>query len=387
MSPRITIGKRVNADGTVSFFARWADAVTGRDVRQTVCRTEPKPTQRSLRAWRRRAAEQVYRLQQMLAGGPGRADPIEPTRIETARARFLDWCQEPTPDGVPNAEPGTVRNKDRITADFVQFLRATWSPGPRFMHHLRRSYVAQWRQELVRRGLGAATINSYVATLASWFAWAVDFGTMATNPCHDLKRFKVDNGKRAAPAITTFAALADLLGQTIPDGRVRDAAVILATTGMRQGEARALCWTDWNAAAGTLTIPGRTVERTKRHARTIPLTDQATETLHRMASARSETSGPYILGVRNHHKPLTSQLNAWLKPYGIRPHDLRRTYRVLMESLGAPGEIIDDLMGHRTTRVRAAYTPEINVQAAARWVRRFGDALRDAMTPEPSAQM
>lgn len=369
---KVSVLKRKNpSDGSWTLSLRWLEA-GGREVRQKAIRTGPKCGVREYRkamALARRSAAQKRRE---LDGPPSSRDErIMPLRVDRAKAEFLRWSARLSPDGVPNSADGTIANKQRHLESFLAHV-AERDPQCRVwhIHHVLRYHVAQWRDWLVQQGLGAATINGMIGSVSSWLAWAVQYGHCKMNVCDKLKRLREDNGRAEVPVRTP----GDLqkLAESLDDDDKAAVVMLLACTGLRGGELKVLRLEDWDPQADTLTVPEIGTERTKKHHRTMPLCRQAAEALSRLAT---DSKGPYLIGPENGHRPLTSQVGRWLEPHKLTPHDLRRFFITAMETIGAPKDVINDLVGHSPGKVRAAYTPQENLEAAQPWIERFATWL------------
>jgi integrase len=82
-----------------------------------------------------------------------------------------------------------------------------------------------------------------------------------------------------------------------------------------------------------------------------------------------------LLCVATEGKAMSSELNRWLRPHGITPHDLRRWFQTTLESVQAPQYLIDDLMGHKPGRVRMAYSGQMDPEQARPWVEKVESHL------------
>jgi len=133
----------------------------------------------------------------------------------------------------------------------------------------------------------------------------------------------------------------------------------LATTGMRQGELRAMRRADTDLAGQRLTIPNEGHETTKRHARVIPLCNTTNTAVRDYWMARTDDN--YLM-LESQGRPLSSQLNTWLKPHGLRPHDLRRWAINALHGGKFSQAWIDYLVGHapRTTDAAFYTAPSLN---------------------------
>jgi len=366
---RVTIWKRWNkGDGSCALYLRYTDPLTRRDERELVYRTEPRAGVRTMRRAmgiaRDLAAE---KRRELLADGATRLEQIG---LEDGRDAYLLWCQSLGPNGMERRARVTVSNNERNITAFLGQLAAEQRVTVGMMHQIRRTHVARWRDWLAGRGLSAGTVNNMVASVSAWLAWGEDHGHIHANPCRRILYERVGN-RRANPPITGPDELVRLQDK-MPDRHRADVVLLLACTGLRQGEFGDMTWECWKEGESLLEVPeGR--ETTKRHARRIPLTTQATEALRRLR-AESE-GGPYIAGARKGYNKLTSQVNKWLKPCGVKPHDLRRFFVTALETIGAPKSVIDDLAGHSPGKVRAAYTPTDNLAVARRWIAVFAKWL------------
>jgi len=372
----IGIPERVNANGSVSFFFRWTDPVTGKPCKKMVQRTEPQPTPRALREYRALLHRQAMLFRSQLEGADreGGRQEIMPIALHDGLEKYLEWSRSASPHGIPNTAAGTTANRARILGEFLAFINERF-PTVAHLHALIRMHVAVWRNEnLVARGLAPATINTAIASVGAWCSWAIDHGYSNSNPCFKLKRFPVRTARRQKLPIRTAKDLRELLFEKIRPGQPRFVAALLATTGMRQGEAKALTWQDWDQDARTLQVQGARYERTKQHRRVIPLCHMTELYLMEQWVSRPEDAGPLILSFDGGHHPLTSQINYWCKRGKVKPHDLRRFFISAMEYLGCPQEMIGDLVGHATGKVRAAYTEAVN-PGARRWMETFGEWL------------
>jgi integrase len=374
-----------NADGSMTFYARWKDTDTAKSVQKKLLRTEPEVRVRSFRVWRTKAHQQAYALGGILAGGADGPRPgIVWLRLKDAVREYLIWCRAEGPHGIPNAVEATTINRQRILEEFLAFTRGRW-PKLRAIHHVLLFHVASWRDgALIPAKLAPGTVNAKLATVSAWFSWAVDHGRCWQNPCASLKRLPNPQRERPALTVQTASELRELL-EVLPEARRRAAICVLATTGLRQGEFKLLTWEHWDEAERMIAVTGSEHERTKRHRRTIPLCAQATQALSLLRQLRADDDGPYICGAGHNRRPMTAQLNAWLKGADVTPHDLRRFFRTAMETIGAPGPLIDDLLGHVTSRVRKAYTPTVNLEAAREWIDRLEEWLGPANLATPPA--
>lgn len=361
----VSISKRWNrGDGSCTLYLRWRNPYTDQDEREPVYRTAPKA---GVRAMRR--AEAIVRelaaakRKELLTDGDSR---IETITLAAGRDAYLLWCQSLGANGQERrARATTLHNERNITA-FLGHLRNEQRAHAGMMHQIRRTHVARWRDWLAGRGLAPGSVNNMVASVSAWLAWAEDHGHVKANPCHRILYERTSQGRPKLPVAGPDQLLSLL--EKMADRHRADVVLLLACTGLRQDEFAEMGWECWDKAEGLLRVPeGR--ETTKHHARAIPLTSQATGALERLWA---DTEGPYLAGARKGYNKLTSQVNKWLKPLGVKPKDLRRFFITAMETIGAPSRVIDDLAGHSPGKIRGAYTPAENLEASRPWIEKLG---------------
>ncbi len=358
----VTLATITNSDKSVTFYLRYMGA-EGKIIKKKCIKSEPDPTKTSLRQWTRRAHVAAADFQRALENPPNKKRrPIVHLSLVEGLTRFLEWGTDIGPGGQQNRAEGTLVNIERHCRAWMDWLGGLEKYKIREMSQAIRYHFSYFRDHLLRLRLAPGTVNLYLASLGAWFAWGVDHGHVYRNEVRGVLRVKAPT-RRAEVSLRTVADLDALLAKV--GGPVQRAYItILAGTGLRQGEAKALRWADWDSAMDTLTVvAGR--ETTKRHDRVIPLPDQVSRSLDWLGA---NSGGDYVFGGE---KPLSSQLNRWLRPHGVSPHDLRRFFITAMEGLGAPKTVIDDLVGHSPGKVRGAYTPGDNLEATRPWIAKF----------------
>jgi integrase len=207
---------------------------------------------------------------------------------------------------------------------------------------------------------------------------ATDWELREDNPCIGIKRFPEHKRER----FFTDDELARLGGALLAAGTeglevpgfisevpgfillIR----LLATTGMRLGEALGLSWSD-------VDLPGRAIRLrdAKAGARTVHLGAAAVAIL----DAVEDKSGYVIHGLdQSKPLPVSTAEKAWTRlceRAGIldgRLHDLRHTAGTFAALAGANAFAVRDLLGHRTLAMTGRY-----VERAADMVRATADAV------------
>ncbi len=183
---------------------------------------------------------------------------------------------------------GSTVLADGRTFGAIRLSRLTWSD-------IEALYAA-----MRAKGNGPAWVRRCATVLARALELARKRGLVDANPSKDAARPRTVRSKPFAP--TGKEVLELLAASAMRDGEVTDAAIVLASTGVRKGELLAIRWADidWDAqevhigAAISDGGPGVGVvyRPTKRSDwRDVPLTATAVEALRRQADRRRELIG------------------------------------------------------------------------------------------------
>lgn len=246
------------------------------------------------------------------------------------------------------------------------------------------------------------TVQMARTTLSTCLTWAVAAGVIPTNP---VPASRVRAADRAEPidraAVLTAAELGRLLEWL---GPAPWPAVwrLLADTGLRQGEARALRWRDVDLerrrlrVAATMTRAPATGEvvgqpKSADSRRTVPLTRAAAAAL---ARHRADVAGRYGLPFTapDGHvftrsgragepagRPLSARtLSQWWHRTahaaglrdGLTPHSLRHTYASALLGQGVPLVQVAALLGH---------SPQVCAATYAHWLEQVDDHAADVL--------
>jgi len=378
----LTVIRRRNRDRSITYTARWVEDDNGgkRFGCRKLARTGPRPDRLERLRTRTKAKAMLAKVREDLgvSSAPKRSRPfakwLSPADVVK---RYLMWLEQVE-------TPGSYANKERACLAFVSYL-SEHHPKKRRFKSLSRKHVAQFREHRLstptRTGSkrNPNTVRAELCTLRDLWDFAV------------RQEFSLFNRAREA-LLPTRNATAHRIPETdtvcrmiyeSADEPLRLAAIyLLAATGMRQGELRALRVKDYDSIARLIRIPkpdGVRRRETKWHERDIPVCDGAQAVIRGLA----ESVGGLLLETQD-GKPLTSQINAWLRPYHITPHDLRRWFYTSLEAEQIPAYIIDDMVGHAPSASSQAYRPrygskpELRRQAAEL----IDAVLRTALKPK-----
>lgn len=279
----------------------------------------------------------------------------------------------------PMAQLPLVRLRPIAIEDFVNSLR---DPAPG------------------QKTLSGSTIRSICLTLRRALDVAVSEGIIETNPTKDIALPRAD--KRTARSLPTEDA--QRLLAELRTSRYYPAFALIATTGMRRGEALGLKWSDIDMRTGILTVrrtlsqatggPATGDPKTSSSNRRIALPDGTRRILLEWAVEQQEdraragsrwhddnwvftnpTGG--VWHPRNVLRTLQDAVNRLGLPKGTGVHTLRHTAATHMLEAGIHARAVADILGHAS----ATTTLEIYGHTTARVVREAGDHLADALLP------
>jgi integrase len=271
------------------------------------------------------------------------------------------------------AEHVMAHNKASTAAEVRRIVEKRIKPGLGAIKitELKRADIKRWHQAMSATPYEGNRALAYLSKMLSLAA--KEWELRPDNPATGVKRFP----ERARERFYTDAELAKLGAAltTVEQEKTELLGFVLlvrlvATTGMRLGEALTLQWAD-------VDLPGRAIRLrdAKAGARTVHLGAAAVAILD--AVPEGERIGFVMHGVDD-RRPLafSSTQHAWArlrKRAGIpdgRLHDLRHTAGTFAALAGANAFAVRDLLGHRTLAMTGRY-----VERAADLVRATADAV------------
>lgn len=252
--------------------------------------------------------------------------------------------------------------------------------------HVQKCYAA-----LLDQGLSRRSVELDHAVLHRALKMAVQWNLMGRNPTEAVA---VPRPERKEMQVLTSEQVQQLFASTAED-RLHGLWVLLATTGLRMGEATALRWEDVNFKNGRVTIQ-RAIQpqkgkgmvivepKTERSRRTVHLAEGTVSALRqhraRQVAERlqagslwedqglifcSETGRP--LSPSMVEKPFQRALVVAGLPR-IRLHDLRHTAATLLLADGMHPKLVQEMLGHSTITLTldtySRVVPAMHMEAA-----------------------
>jgi integrase len=226
---------------------------------------------------------------------------------------------------------------------------------------------------LTERGLAPKTVRNVHSLMRSALRDAVTWGNVTRNVASLAKPPRVTRTDMRTWNAHELRAFLD----HVADDRLFAAWLLLATTGMRRGEALGLHWRDVSLDRARLSVrqalvlvgnePALQEPKTAKGRRSIPLPPETVAALkaHRVAQAQEQLAlGPdyatsdlvfrRIDGKWVHPTALSRRFEALVRQTSlpeIRLHDLRHTFATLALQEGVAVKVVSEMLGHASVTI------------------------------------
>jgi integrase len=268
------------------------------------------------------------------------------------------------------SEHVAAHNKPSTAAEARRIVETRIKPklGAIKITELTRADVKAWHQATSATPYEANRAFAYLSKMLTLAA--TEWQLRADNPCTGIKRFPEKKRERFF-ADVEFSRIGEVLAATEREGIAAPGFIllvrVLATTGLRLGEALALDWAD-------IDLPGRAIRLrdARAGARTVHIGAAAVTILDAVADksgpvVQDRDGGPLTAGKAQH---AWARLRQRAGLPGGRLHDLRHSVGTFAAVAGANAFVVRDLLGHRTLAMTGRY-----VERAADMVRATADAV------------
>lgn len=264
--------------------------------------------------------------------------------------------------------------------------------------------IDKWRNQRLKAGRAASTINRDITALKAAIAKAVEWGLIEQSPVSKVKPARVDSGRivrylsaeeetRLLNALDSreekaraereranqwrkargYALMPDLRSTRFVD-HLKPMVLLSLNTGLRQGELFNLHWTDIDIERANLTVHGDSAKSGK--TRHIPLNSVAMQILNDWKNQQEATDG--LVFPSTEGKPFDNVKHAWQKLLAeanitsFRWHDLRHHFASKLVMSGVDLNTVRELLGHADLKMTLRYAhlaPEHKAAAVEKLVK------------------
>lgn len=226
--------------------------------------------------------------------------------------------------------------------------------------------VRRCLEKAAARGLAPNTLQTLRGVLSTIWSWAVGEGYCDRNVVREVRTPKAGDGFRLRKVKKDDVLAPDQVSALVEKmpAWAADVTMVLALTGMRQGEAAALLVSDWDPKKRTLSITKNFtyygVGSTKTYAseRTIQVGERLAVILDRCALGRSASepllrnaSGTSHFDPKTYRKAFRRALAEAGLPTSFTPHSLRHSAATVLISAGVPIGIVSQTLGHSSPAI------------------------------------
>ena len=233
--------------------------------------------------------------------------------------------------------PHTRRNSVKAAKHLVALVGGT------LLVRLNESTIEDYQHARIREGAATGTIRNEVSTLIQAWRWAQKRDLVAGRPLsrpplphrHKLTRY--------IPSVDEFWRVVDAIPSVRPWARTM--LILMEATGARPGEIASLTWGDVHMGRGTVTLRGKTGERT------VALPASA---LAELSAQRPEEPYGSVLGVseltarKDIRVLLVDACKATGVPY-FQPKQIRTMTENRLFDAGADPGVVSRQLGHSAT--------------------------------------
>ena len=297
-----------------------------------------------------------------------RNEHVSPSKLTVERFLRDEWL----PSIRTTIRPSTFAvYRAIINGHFLPYI------GDRSLQQLKAADLAAFYTQLTERGLAPKTVRNVHSLIRSVLKEAVTLGYVTRNVASFAKPPRVPQTEMQtwnADELHSFL-------EHVHDDRLYAAYVLLATTGMRRGEALGLHWrsVDFDNARVSVNTalmlvgnePALQEPKTTKGRRSIPLQSETVAALraHRVAQSQERLAlgADYVTndvsrdlvfrrvdGTCVHPTSLSRRFEALVRQTTlpeIRLHDLRHTFASLMLQAGVNVKVVSEMLGHASVSI------------------------------------
>jgi integrase/recombinase XerC len=278
--------------------------------------------------------------------------------MQSATARFLRYLQVER-----NASDLTIKSYREDLTALMEFLGGETGVVPR-PGDITPLDLRQYVSALHQAGYAKSSVARHLATLRSFFRFALREGLAKQNPAKPLRNPRPD---RKLPHFLTTDEIARLLHA--PDAAepagLRDRAILetMYSAGLRVGELVAINDDDMDLEGGLVRVRGK-----GRRERLAPLGSYAVRAIDQWRAVRTPPRSPRSerplflnrFGGRLTTRSVARMLEKYLKQTDLdrrtSPHTLRHSFATHLLDRGADIRSVQELLGHKRLVTTQIYT-------------------------------
>ena len=327
---------RITASGTKSFSLEYRSPITKKMTRDSLSATSLAD-----------ARSQAIKKKLMISDG---GDPVIKAK-EALQAKQIEHAQ-----AMSVADALDAYAKDFVSGvkaasrhQRVAKLRRAVAPfNDRPVASLTKGQLVS-RLDAIQAESGPVARNRAHLEIRAWQGWLLDRDHVPTIVLAGMKKRGLE---QARTRVLTDAELAAMQTAVMDGSAFSDVVRVLLHTGMRKSEAASLQPRDLDFIARTIKVRAE-VSKTKRE-RVIPMVDAIAPLLEARANLRSTE---YIFGEGSAFR---ARFSNWMMIDRVRKampegevwtlHDIRRTVATRLYDAGVDSLVIEDLLGHISTR-------------------------------------
>lgn len=247
-----------------------------------------------------------------------------------------------------------TRRKASYTLDgFTAFLGDGMA-----LRAVKSRHIQGWITERLKRVV-ANTARSELTVIRVFFAWCLDNGLLASNPCSGVRGPRVQVGlpREIPDHVPALLAACD-------DARMTVIVSLMAREGLRRAEVQRLTLEEIDMGGRLMLVHGKGSKD-----RWVPITDETATAIQRYLGEHPAASGPLVRSYQHPSRALSVDhigllVSRLMADVGIkeRPHDgrsahaLRHTFAGAMLDNGADPRTLQSALGHQSLGSTWIYT-------------------------------
>ncbi|HIE44024.1 MAG TPA: tyrosine recombinase XerC [Candidatus Omnitrophica bacterium] len=266
-----------------------------------------------------------------------------------------------------NSSPNTIASYHCDLSQFQKFLEEQYPETP--LHRVDSYHIRDFLAYLHTAGYNPSSIARKVASLRSFFKYALRSGWISTNPCSSILSPKK---RRGLPQFMTTKEVEAVL--SLPGGGrlgLRDRAILetLYSTGIRVSELVSMNLDSINFVEGIIKVKGKGGKE-----RIVPIGDKALiairEYLEKRKSFFESPRSDLLMNrealflnnwggrltVSNVKKLVQEYIRKAALKRGVSPHSFRHSFATHLLERGADLRAIQELLGHASLSTTQIYT-------------------------------